>query len=86
MTQRERAERLVREETRAIVVRLVRKLSPGLPVATVDRSAAQSAVEVTLTDAEVERCMGMTDDEVRESWRAHYEPKLTAMFAGEMPS
>jgi len=86
MTPRERAERLVREETRAMVVRLVRKLDPRLPIAKIERSAAEAALDVTLTDTEVERCASMTDEDVRASWRAHYEPKLAAMFAGEMPS
>lgn len=89
MSNRERAERLVREETRAMIVRLVRKLEPRLPVAEIERSAGRLVVdfgEFGLTDAEVERCAAMGDDDVRSSWRAHFEPKLVKLYAPEMPS
>ena len=92
MTPRERVERLVAEETTAMVTRAVQKMAPRARAALV-AAAAQGAGFIfrdagRLRDAEVEACAGMTDDEIRESWRKTYEAGVTAMLveAGEMPS
>lgn len=87
--QRERAERLVRDETTAMVIRIVRKMVPRAKQSAIDAAARKfSATPIPLLDSEVEACATMSDDEIRTRWRSTYESDVTATLAtsGQMPS
>ena len=88
MTPRERVERLVNEETTAMVVRIVRKMAPRSRPEAIAAAAQRFATPIRLLDSEVEAASPMSDDEIRASWRATYERDVTAMLAtaGELPS
>ena len=85
---RQRVERLVREEMIEIIVRTVRRMIPTAPEHLIRRMSVSQAEDLPrLTDEEVERAPA-DDAEVRRRWRESFEPDLVVSLAreGEFPS
>ncbi len=91
-TVQERVDRLVREETIAMVVRMVAKMAPAATEEEIAKAARAVIGEMgempTMTAEEALGAIGFTDAEIRAQWRNAYEGELVRMFAaaGALPS